>query len=408
MFSASPSAVPLPAVDIANNAAGALAEDDVDDAAGYYVTRIGDIICDRYQVTSHLGAGVFASVVRCVDLKGDHGAGVAVKLIRSNDTMTKAATQEVAILQKLNSTDPNNRRHIIKLLFDGSHLGHTVLAFEGLSLNLREVLNKFGAGVGIAVGAVRRYARQLFIALNHMSKHKVVHADIKPDNILVSADYSIVKICDMGSAMFTTGDTENEPTPYLISRFYRAPEIILGLQYGQACDLWSIGVTLFELYAGRVMFPGSTNNDMLRRIMAVKGPFAKKMVKRHIAQYTAMGIEEKLHFVSDGEGKFLEQGVDKVTGRPKVEEKTIPLVENEIVRLLVKKMGGGKDIKKEKQEVIKLGKMLESMLTLDSVKRPIVAEVMKSEFVSVPEEPKPGAAAAAVGAEGRQPPPPAA
>jgi serine/threonine-protein kinase PRP4 len=50
----------------------------------------------------------------------------------------------------------------------------------------------------------------------------VVHADIKPDNILVNRTHNIIKICDFGSAMF---DGDNEITPYLQSRFYRAPEV---------------------------------------------------------------------------------------------------------------------------------------------------------------------------------------
>jgi len=93
-----------------------------------------------------------------------------------------------------------------------------------------------------------------------------------------------------------------------------------------------------------------------------------------------MGIEEKAHFTDDGEGKFVELGVDKVTGKVKVEEKTVPHVENETTRLLVKKMSG-KESKQEKQDVIKLGKMLDLMLTLDCSKRPAVADLAKHEFV---------------------------
>lgn len=112
-------------------------------------------------------------------------------------------------------------------------------------MNLREALKKFGKDVGINIGAIRLYSRQLFIALKYLFDLKIVHADIKPDNILCSADLKSVKLCDFGSAFFET-DAENVPTPYLVSRFYRAPEIILG----QACTLTSyyisaIAVSIF-------------------------------------------------------------------------------------------------------------------------------------------------------------------
>jgi serine/threonine-protein kinase PRP4 len=96
-------------------------------------------------------------------------------------------------------------------------------------MNLRETLKKFGKDVGINIGAVRLYARQLLVALRHLADLRVVHADIKLDNILCSGDLKKVILCDFGSA-FRETDTDNEPTPYLVSRFYRAPEIILGQQ----------------------------------------------------------------------------------------------------------------------------------------------------------------------------------
>jgi serine/threonine protein kinase len=77
----------------------------------------------------------------------------------------------------------------------------------------------------------------IFLLCSHMSSisncniilsHTI--ADLKPDNILVSANFSTVKLADFGSAFFET-DHDNDPTPYLVSRFYRPPEIILGLEY---------------------------------------------------------------------------------------------------------------------------------------------------------------------------------
>jgi serine/threonine-protein kinase PRP4 len=105
-------------------------------------------------------------------------------------------------------------------------------------MNLRELTNKYGRNVGLSIKAVGVYAAQLLIALRHLKRCRVLHADIKPDNILVNARRSKVKLCDFGSAMFAG---ENELTPYLISRYYRAPEVVLGLPYGESLGLQAGG-----------------------------------------------------------------------------------------------------------------------------------------------------------------------
>lgn len=109
------------------------------------------------------------------------------------------------------------------------------------SMNLRDVVKRFGKDVGLNIRAVRVYAKQLFLALNLLKKCNIMHADIKPDNILVghiilvssnlrlttaivqaNEQKTVLKLCDLGSA---SDASENEITPYLVSRFYRAPEI---------------------------------------------------------------------------------------------------------------------------------------------------------------------------------------
>ncbi len=72
-------------------------------------------------------------------------------------------------------------------------------------------------------------------------------------------------------------------------RFYRPPEVILGLEYDRMVDLWSTSVTLAELFTGSVLFPGSSNNDILSKFMDALGPFSHKMVRRHAASYAKMG-----------------------------------------------------------------------------------------------------------------------
>ncbi|KAG0371605.1 U4/U6 small nuclear ribonucleoprotein prp4 [Mortierella sp. AD032] len=273
--------------------------DNWDDAEGYYRFGHGELLDGRYLVTSVLGKGVFSSVVKARDSKnGDEE--VAIKILRSNEAMYKAGKKELDILKRLMDNDPLNKKHVIRLLRHFEHRGHLCLVFESLSMNLREVLKKFGKDVGLNINAVRIYAQQLFLALSLLKKSNVLHADIKPDNILVNDAKNILKLCDLGSASDTS---ENEITPYLVSRFYRAPEIILGLPYDPALDMWSIGCTLYELFTGKILFSGRSNNQMLKHMMDLKGPFPKKMIRK--------GEFNQNHF--DEDCNFLSVEIEKVT-----------------------------------------------------------------------------------------------
>jgi serine/threonine-protein kinase PRP4 len=118
----------------------------------------------------------------------------------------------------------------------------------------------------------------------------------------VNENQNVLKICDLGSA---SDASENDITQYLVSRFYRAPEIILGMPYDFAIDMWSIGCTLYELFTGKILFTGRTNNQMLRSMMECRGKFSTKFLRK--------GQFAHRHF--DEMGNFMSVEKDKITGR---------------------------------------------------------------------------------------------
>ncbi|EGN96450.1 hypothetical protein SERLA73DRAFT_186186 [Serpula lacrymans var. lacrymans S7.3] len=278
--------------------------DSAADPEGYYQVILGEQLDGRYQVFSSLGKGMFANVVRARVIQsevGEAGKEVAIKIVRCQESMYRAGLKEVQILHKLKQADPEDKKHIVRLERTFEHRGHLCMVFESLSMNLRDVVKRFGKDVGLNIKAVRAYTHQLFLALSLLKKANIMHADIKPDNILVNEQKTVIKLCDLGSA---SDASENDITPYLVSRFYRAPEIILGVPYDPSLDIWSIGCTLYELYTGRILFPGRSNNQMLLLMMELKGRFNSKMIKK--AKFGDMYFDEM--------GGFDSVEKDRVTG----------------------------------------------------------------------------------------------
>ena len=132
----------------------------------------------------------------------------------------------------------------------------------------------------------------------------------------------VLKVCDFGSASFSQ---DNNITPYLVSRFYRAPEIskstialspsllyipslsflhtVIGAKYDFALDMWAVACTLYELYTGKILFPGKTNNEMLKLMMQLKGKMPNKIIRK--------GMFRETHFDTSFAFRYTE--VDKVT-----------------------------------------------------------------------------------------------
>jgi len=203
----------------------------------------------------------------------------------------------------LTNSDPTGKCNTIRLLEHFVEREHLCLVFEAMDMNLRSLLKKYGKGVGLGIPAVRVMAFKILKALHHLKVNRVLHCDLKPDNMLVSQDRSEVKIADLGSASLST--EEIVPTPLLVSRYYRAPELILGLKYDHAIDMFAFGCCLYEFATGTFLLKSKDNNDHLRMILEMRGMFPKK--------FLAKGLFTKDHF--DDSGRFMERVRDPVSGK---------------------------------------------------------------------------------------------
>jgi dual specificity tyrosine-phosphorylation-regulated kinase 2/3/4 len=236
-----------------------------DDERGDYRTIIGEHICYRYELISPLGRGSFGQVYKAYDHK--HSEEVALKIIRNKSRFHRQAVIEVKVLKHLREADAEGRYNVVHLRNYFVFRKHVCIAFELMNINLYDFIkgNQFR---GLSVGLVRRFAVQILQCLRLLQKAHIIHCDLKPENILLKqAHRSGIKVIDFGSSCY---DNETVYT-YIQSRFYRAPEIILGLPYTGAIDMWSFGCILAELYCGFPLFPGESEHDQLLCIMEVKG-----------------------------------------------------------------------------------------------------------------------------------------
>ena len=92
----------------------------------------------------------------------------------------------------------------------------------------------------------------------HMKR--IIHRDLKPSNILLNESCDL-QICDFGLSRNLSIEKGEDLTEYVVTRFYRAPEIMLGISYTTAIDMWSFGCIVIELYTGYPIFPGESEKE---------------------------------------------------------------------------------------------------------------------------------------------------
>ncbi len=134
-----------------------------------------------------------------------------------------------------------------------------------------------------------------------MKEHNIVHCDMKPENILLrKINKSGIKIIDFGSGCF-----ENEKIyTYIQSRFYRAPEIVLGIPYTTSIDMWSYGCILYELFVGYPLFPGEDEKEHMAMIMEVKGVPPRSVLARATRRKVFFDDDYQPILVANSRGKI--------------------------------------------------------------------------------------------------------
>ena len=214
-----------------------------------------DVLFYRYKIECQIGKGTYSNVYKCYDFKRKQH--IALKAIRNDTKFINSGDKEITVLQKLKHKSICNYIKYFKIE------KHHFIVFELQEGNIYQYV-KSTRFSPMKPKLVNQIAKQLIPVLVYIKSVNVIHADIKPENILVKHvdDENItVKLSDFGSAM----KKHKNCVGYIVSRYYRAPEIVLE-KYGGCdylIDMWSFSTIVYELLMGKPLFPAKTEKELI-------------------------------------------------------------------------------------------------------------------------------------------------
>lgn len=218
---------------------------------------------EKYENLGLVGEGSYGMVLKC--RHKESGQLVAIKkfLESEDDKMVKKiALREVRMLKQL------RHDHLVNLIEVFRRKKRLYLVFEFVDHTVLDELEK--CPNGLDENTVRRILWQVLKGVEFCHVHNIIHRDVKPENILVSRS-GVVKLCDFGFAR-TLAQPGESYTDYVATRWYRAPELLVGdTKYGKAVDIWAIGCLLSEMLTGEPLFPGDSDIDQLYHIVKCFG-----------------------------------------------------------------------------------------------------------------------------------------